>query len=883
MARKKMLKPSYLFFLIVLSLSLNALGQDTVKKNYLAERAKGQISIDGELTEEDWTTGTWEGGFVQNRPYENNQPSQKTEFKLVFDNDYVYVAIKAWDTAPDSIVKRLSRRDKLEGDNVGIVLDSYHDLRTGFSLSVSASGVKSDFIYSNDGTIEDPTWDPIWFTKTKIYPWGWAAEFKIPITQLRFEKNSNTIWGFEVFRQIYRHAEMDLWQPVARNASGFIHFCGELSGMGAIRPQKQLDITPYMVSSLHTYPKEEGNPFGDGSDTHIKTGVDAKIGVTNNLTLDVSINPDFGQVEADPSQVNLTGFETYFIEKRPFFIEGNNITRFPLGFGDGDLSEEQLFYSRRIGRRPSGDPELKDGEFMKSPDFTSIIGAAKLTGKTESGWSVGVIESVGNEEDAEIDYNGIRRKELIEPLTNYFVGRIQRDLNKGNTIIGAMVTNTNRKLGNSSLNDLLHKNGSTAGIDFKQYFKNKSWVLEVNSIFSQVNGSKNAITETQTSTSHLFQRPNGTRSFNHELTSLTGQGGNLQFGKIDGNLNMMFLTLWKSPGLELNDIGFLRSTDEILPVFYAGYKFNKPTGIMREANININEWNGWDFAGNFLFTGGNINGQIQFTNQWTLFGGLNFETKILSNTILRGGPALKVPGSKNINFMVMTDPRKKFSVHYTGVHSKYENGTGTMNLFSPELKYKPLNTLEIFLEPACNLIMNDLQYVDEIYSGGKPNYLLARIDSKTLSLSMRINYNIKPDLSIEYWGQPFIASGKYSRFKSVIQPKANNYAERFKLFNNQDIALNSSTNYYQVDEDGNGTTDYSFENPNFNVNEFLSNLVLRWEYIPGSVLFLVWSQNRSYETDKGEFDFAHNLNNLYNLERPSNVFLIKLSYRFGLH
>ena len=882
MTGRKMSIASNLFIILVFSLSINALGQETARKNYLAERAKGSITIDGELNEEDWTTGTWEGGFVQNRPYENNKPSQNTEFRLIFDNDNIYVAIKAYDSAPDSIVRRLSRRDNLEGDNVGIILDSYHDLRTGFSLSVSASGVKSDFIYANDGLIEDPTWDPIWFTKTKIYPWGWAAEFKIPITQLRFEKNSNTIWGFEVTRQIYRHAELDLWQPIARNASGFIHFFGELSGMGAIQPKKQMDITPYLVSSLHTYPKEEGNPFADGSDIHLKAGIDAKIGVTNNLTLDISINPDFGQVEADPSEVNLTGFESFFIEKRPFFIEGNNITRFPLGFGDGDLSQEQLFYSRRIGRRPSGDPDLKDGEFMKSPDFTSIIGAAKLTGKTESGWSVGVIESIGNEENAEIDFNGGRRKELIEPLTNYFVGRIQRDLNKGNTIIGAMMTNTNRKLGNSSLNDLLHKNSSSAGIDFKQYFKNKSWVLELNSVFSRVNGNKNAIAETQNSTSHLFQRPDATRSLNIERTSLTGQGGNFQFGKIEGNLNLMFLALWKSPGLELNDIGFLRSTDEILPVFYAGYKFNKPKGIMREANININEWNGWDFNGNFLFTGGNINGQIQLTNQWMFFGGINFETNILSNTILRGGPALKIPGSKNANFMVMTDPRKKFSVHYSGVHSWNENKTGYMNLFSPELKFKPLNTIQIFLEPALNISMNDFQYVDGIYSGGKPNYLMARINSKTLSLSMRVNYNITPDLSIEYWGQPFIASGKYSRFKSVVQPKANNYANRFKVFNNQNITLNSNTNYYSVDEDNNSSIDYSFENPDFNVNEFLSNMVLRWEYIPGSVLFLVWSQNRSFESDRGEFDFSHNLRNLYNYEKPTSVFLLKLSYRFGL-
>jgi hypothetical protein len=363
---------------------------------------------------------------------------------------------------------------------------------------------------------------------------------------------------------------------------------------------------------------------------------------------------------------------------------------------------------------------------------------------------------------------------------------------------------------------------------------------------------------------------------------LTGQGGNFQFGKIEGNLNLMFLALWKSPGLELNDIGFLRSTDEILPVFYAGYKFNKPKGIMREANININEWNGWDFNGNFLFTGGNINGQIQLTNQWMFFGGINFETNILSNTILRGGPALKIPGSKNANFMVMTDPRKKFSVHYSGVHSWNENKTGYMNLFSPELKYNPLNTVQIFLEPAFNISMNDFQYVDEIYSGGKQNYLMARINSKTLSLSMRVNYNITPDLSIEYSGQPFIASGKYSRFKSVAQPKASNYADRFKVFNSQNITLNSNTNYYSVDEDNNSSIDYSFENPDFNVNEFLSNMVLRWEYIPGSVIFLVWSQNRSFESDRGEFDFSHNLRNLYNYEKPANVFLLKLSYRFGL-
>ena len=874
-----------IFILLNFCFLTNLLSQENenTKKNYLAEKAKGTITIDGILDEKDWTEGNWEGNFVQNRPYENLKPKQKTEFKLVFDNENLYVAIKAFDTAPDSIGQRLSRRDFLNCDQVGIIFDSYHDLRTGFSFVVGASGVKSDYIYSDDGRNEDPTWDPIWYVKTRIYPWGWAAEIKIPITQLRFEKNSNSVWGFEVMRQIYRNDEMDLWQPIARNASGFIHYFGALSGLGAIKPKKQLDITPYVVSNVNTYPKEEGNPFADGSDTQAKVGLDAKIGVTNNLTLDVTINPDFGQVEADPSEVNLTGFETFFPEKRPFFIEGNNITRFPVGFGDGDLSQEQLFYSRRIGRKPSFEPDLRDGEYMKSPQSTSIIGAAKLTGKTESGWSVGLIESVGNEEYADLSYNGVRRKLMVEPLTNYFVGRIQKDLNKGNTIIGAMVTNTIRKLDDPTLADLLHKSASTAGLDFKQYFKNKSWIFEFNSIFSQVNGNPNAIAQTQSSTTHLFQRPDGYVAYDPARKTLLGQGGNLQFGKIEGNLNVMFLTMWKSPGLELNDVGFLRSTDLILPVIFAGYKFNKPKGIMRQANINLNEWNGWDYSGNFLFTGGNINGQIQFTNQWLVFGGINFESNITSNTLLRGGPALKVPDDYSFNLNVMSDSRKKVTAHYKEVHAWSSDKGGFMNMISPEIRYRPINALEFSFEPAVVNQKNDLQYVNEISNAGKTNYLLGRLDSKTISLSARVNLNITPDLSLQYWGQPFIASGKFTNYKTVLKPKANNYKERFNLFNNQQITYNSKDNIIAIDDNLDGKADFTFDNPDYNVNVYLSNLVLRWEYIPGSVLFLVWSQNRHYENSIGQFDFAQNLNNLYNNEKPSNVFLIKLSYRFGLH
>jgi len=384
-------------FLLVLSFLLisqfSLFSKELDKKRYLAEKCSSPIVVDGNFDEPVWS-GQWENGFVQREPYENASPSQQTQFRILFDDENIYVGIKAFDTSTDSIVTRLARRDKMDGDVVGVMFDSYHDLRTAFAFFVSASGVKTDEIFSDDGAVEDLTWDPIWYVKTLKQSWGWSTEMKIPLTQLRFDKASHEVWGFDVIRKLFRKNELSLWQPISRTSPGFTHLFGELAFNSELKPRKQIDLTPYVTSSLNTYPKEDGNKFSTGQDTKLNGGLDGKIGITNNLTLDFTVNPDFGQVEADPSVVNLTAYETFYVEKRPFFIEGNNITRFPVGFGDGDLSTEQIFYSRRIGRRPQGDPVLRDGEFVKMPDYTPILAAAKITGKTSKGWSVGVIESV---------------------------------------------------------------------------------------------------------------------------------------------------------------------------------------------------------------------------------------------------------------------------------------------------------------------------------------------------------------------------------------------------------------------------------------------------------------------------------------------------------
>jgi hypothetical protein len=868
---------------LLLFTCFSAYSEEPAKKIYTAQKCISPVIIDGIPDDPVWGNN-WEDGFIQREPYEKGQPSQRTSFQLVYDDEYIYVAIKAFDTAPDSIVSRLSRRDKMDGDQVGIVIDSYHDLRTAFMFSVSASGVKSDEILSEDGAVEDLTWDPIWFVKTKIHDWGWCAELKIPLTQLRFEKKSKEVWGFDVHRFLFRKNELSLWQHISRTAPGFVSFMGELAFQGELKPRRQIDLTPYVNSSMKSYPKEEGNMLETGHGTKLNAGLDGKIGVTNNLTLDFTINPDFGQVEADPSQVNLTAYETFYVEQRPFFIEGKNITRYPLGFGDGDLSFEQLFYSRRIGRKPQYTPDTDNGVFAQTPSFTSILGAAKLTGKSSKGWSVGVIESVGAEETALIDSAGHRHREAVEPLTNYFVGRIQKDINKGNTIIGLMGTSTDRRLESDALISLLHKNGRSGAFDFKQYFNHKNWLVQLNTVFSNVKGSKEALAETQTSSAHLFQRPDASHlTYDSNRTSLSGNGGNFQLSKIGGNLNCLLATMWKSPGLEINDIGYLRSTDEFFQVLWAGYKFTKPTGIMRSSRINFNQWNAWNYAGEHLYTGGNFNGHVQFKNQWALHSGINIESETLSASQLRGGPAMLIPGNKSYWYFIESDVRKKLSIQYQGQHARSNFGSASTDQFSPIIRYQPFNTLEFTFEPSYILNKNDIQYVEKCDYGNAKRYVLGSLHQQLLSFSMRINVNLTPNLTLQYWGQPFATSGNYNQLKMVTQSRNPGYENRFHIYDSVQLQNPDPDNNYAVDEDRDGVLDYKFENPNFNFNEFLSNLVVRYEYVPGSVVYFVWSQSRQYQTETGKFDLSQNLGGLYNQEKPTNTLMVKFSYRIALH
>ncbi len=876
---KQVLATPGLFICLLLLFAVPASGQNPEKKTYTATAITKAPVIDGLLDDSAWQNGDWMGGFTQHEPFNEAPPTQKTEFKILFDDDNLYVAIKAFDTNPDSIVQRLTRRDQTDGDMAGVGIDSYHDLRTAFVFSVSAGGVKFDQMMTENGDNEDESWDPNWWVKTSVNTEGWVAEMKIPFSQLRFEKNGNSVWGLQVFRQVYREEETDFWQHIPKDAPGFVHLFGEMSGVESIEPKKIFDITPYGVANAETYKREPGNPFADGKDASLNAGVDAKIGVTNNLTLDLSINPDFGQVEADPSEVNLSAYETFFEEKRPFFIEGANITTFGIGIGDGGVGNDNLFYSRRIGRRPSLYPGLQPGEYTSVPRFSTILGAAKLTGKTSHGLSVGFIESVTAKEMAEIDNDGDRRFETVEPLTNYFVGRVQKDFDKGNTIIGGMLTGTHRNL-DPAISDFFHKSAYTGGLDFTHYWNQKEWSFNVNAAFSQVNGSANAIASAQRSPARYFQRPdNDYTHYDAELTSLSGSGGRAQLYHQKGHWSAIAVLLWKTPGFELNDIGYLRQADQLFSLLWGQYRVWEPKKFYRSYSINGDYYHVWDFGGNRLGDGIEGNFNMDFKNFWFVFAGSSLNLNRISNTLLRGGPRMKVPGSANVRLFVHTDQRKKVSFNaFAHINKGFEQNSKDWNI-DGGITIKPINTLSVSINPGYSASFEELQYLEQRDFNGDERYLFGSIDRTTVYASIRFNLNITPDLTLQYWGQPFVATGKYKDYKYISDPMAGSYRNRFVTYAGGQITTNDDG--FFIDENTDGTFDYSFGKQDFDVQEFLSNFVVRWEYSPGSSVYLVWNQTREGFNPSGHLHFGDDLSDLFS-EKPHNIFLVKFSYRFGL-
>jgi hypothetical protein len=762
-------------------------------------------------------------------------------------------------------------------------IDSRADERTAYSFTLSLSGTRGDEYISDDGNNWDGNWDPVWEGATAVDAEGWTAETRIPLSQLRFDPAKNRPWGLQVHRRHFRAGERSTWQEIPRDTRGWVSKFGDLCGIENLAPARRIEVLPYAVLQHERFAAEAGNPFRDGTENHLTGGLDAKVGLGNDFSLDLTVNPDFGQIEADPSEVNLTAFETFFQEKRPFFIEGADVLSLPLApaMTGGAFTRDRLFYSRRIGKSPSFSPDLGDGEFADVPDQTSILGAAKLSGKTAGGLSVGLLESVTARERADIAGPSGDRQETVEPLTSYMVGRVAQDLRGGQTVIGGMLTSVARSIDDPHL-AFLERRAWAGGLDLQHYFHDRDYRLEVRLLGSHLRGSETAILGAQTASARYYQRPDNRHAdVDSGRTTLGGHAGSAMLTRTGNNTNLSYQIggAWRSPGFEINDLGYMRSADEINHFAWAGYSRRNPFWIFNRWQLNANEWVDWDFSGMPLRTAVNVNTNGQFRSQHSAYLSATRTFESISNTELRGGPSSRWPGYWEFEANYETDERRKLQAE-VGAWA-YRRDEDSRNVWSTwaSLAYQPTNSLRISGNPSYERNANEMQYVQTSSTDDGDRYLFGRLDQRTVSLTFRLDLCLTPALTVQYYGAPFISAGTFGEFKRITDPRADRYADRFHGFTGAEITATESG--YDIDEDVDGTADYAIDNPDFNVRDFNSNLVLRWEYDPGSTLYLVWSQGRTDFIDNGRFRLGDDLDALF-ATHPEDVFLLKFNKWFSL-
>jgi hypothetical protein len=839
------------------------------KRVYHAVRLTGPApKVDGKLDDACWAQGEWAGDFIQREPHEGQPGSQPTLLKILYDDKYVYVAIRAFDKELATQPRLRGKRDEFTGDIVGVNFDSYFDKRTGFEFDLTSGGSKIDLLLKNDSW--DTNWNAVWDGKVGTEADAWVAEFRIPFSQLRYGSQPEQIWGLHSWRWINRLQEESDWQLLPMDSPGLVYSFGELQGIRDLPPSRRIELLPYVLGKYANTAKEPDNPYRQGTKTDFEGGLDAKIGLASNLTADLTVNPDFGQVEADPSEINLTTYETFFAEKRPFFLEGKNIF-------DYGINDDVMFYSRRIGRAPAYDPPTSG--FKDSPTSTQILGAAKLTGKTPAGLSVGVVQGFTDREVADISENGIERHQAVEPMTSYTVARVQQDIDKGVTQVGGIFTATARSLHDDALN-FLPRNAYTGGLDVLHYWSDRTYFLKLQGAGSRVDGSPTAIRSLMLNPVHNYQRPDATHlGVEDGATHLDGTGGAIRIGKDNNGLWRYYANVdWRSPGLELNDLGYLKTADVLRQSAQLQY-FDTTSGrLLRRRDLRLVETGTHDFSGKKLQQEIEFHGELTTNSKWWFSSELHWVSDLLDTRVLRGGPAVRTPGHTSLWLAAQTDSSKtrQFELEFTKARS-FE-GHSQYTEIAPRFTARLHNIVNLEARVSYVRDVEDFQYVGTATTAaGASRYVMGQINQHTLSTTVRVDVNLSPELSLSYYGSPFVSTGRFAGFKLVTDPRAARYEDRFRRLD-ADTTYNPARNSYGVNDPAGA---FTFANPNFSWRELKSNLVLRWEYQAGSTAYLVWSQNRGSGDFLGEFSAGSEYRRLFQAH-PDNTFLVKFSYWFAL-
>jgi len=850
-----------------------------------ALRVVNPVTIDGRLLETDWQRPGYTR-FTQREPVESAPPTEKTEVWFAYDDEALYVAARCYDSQPDSIVTRIGRRDaEVSSDWFYVGIDSYHDRRSGFYFAVNPGGSVIDGTFYNDEST-DNSWDGVWEAATWIDGGGWSLEMKIPYSQLRFPNEESYTWGVACYRHIERKKEEDWFPMVPKKESGFVSRFPDLTGIRDIHPPSRVEILPYTVTSTKlTNQFSPGDPFHRDVKFSGNMGADLKVGLGSNLTLTAAINPDFGQVEVDPAVVNLTQFETFYEEKRPFFVEGSDFFSFGNGGSNNNwnfnFSSPNFFYSRRIGRPPEG--SVRHGGFVDMPDRTAILGAAKISGKISDGWSIGSLHAVTPRETADIDSSGVRFADIVEPLTSYNVVRTQYQFNKGHQAVGIIGSAVLRDLSEPYLTGEFNTRAYIFGadgwtnLDSAQTYVVTSWLAT-----SRAEGSRERITSLQQAPLHYYQRPDAPYvRLDTAATSLSGYAGRVAINKQKGNFYLNAAFGFVTPGFEPNDMGFIFRTDLLNAHIVLGYQWFTPDGFFRQKSLYLATSKAFDFAGRKINDGYFLFYNFTLMSYWQAQTTFNFNREKIDDNGTRGGPALLTLNNYNLQLQLNSDSRQPFVLQAQAQLLRVESGSHQVDV-SPGIVWKPSSRVTVSFAPEINNYFTMGQWVVNVADpaaratyGGR--YIFGELDQREVSANIRLDWTFTPTLTLQLYLQPLISVGAFRNFKELRQPGTFTFNVYGK--DNGSTITRDAGGDYEVDPDGPGPgAPFTITNPDFNYKSLRGNVVLRWEYLPGSTLYLVWTQSRTNYDNAGDFSFGRDLGRLIGSADHENVFLLKLAY-----
>ncbi|HSJ09019.1 MAG TPA: DUF5916 domain-containing protein [Longimicrobiales bacterium] len=871
-----------------------ARSDDIARPGVRAAALSGSIQVDGKLDDAAWAAVQPATDFLQFDPASGHPATQRTEIRFAYDDHALYIGARMYDDEGAAGVRsRLGRRDDgVEGDNIQFVLDTFHDHTGRTFFQVNPSGVKSDA--GQAAAFMDPSWDPVWEAATQVDSLGWTAELRIPFSQLRFGETST--WGMQVWRYVERINELSMWAFWARDESGGPALFGHLEALDVPTRQLGVELLPYLVGRAERItPVQPDNPFLSDAKNSWRIGGDVKAILGSTLTLDATINPDFGQVEVDPAVVNLSAFETFFPERRPFFVEGSGL----FGFGSmscffcSNTQSLSLFYSRRIGRRPQG---FVSGaaEYVSMPENTTILGAAKVTGRTKGGWQLGVLNAVTGSERADAQSPlDTRFTEEVEPLTNYGVARVRRNFAQGNLQLGAIATSVVRRFDNDALRGLLTEHAEAVGVDWQAFWKNRAYSLMGQLALSNVAGDSAAIARIQRAPARYYQRPdraardNGflTDGYDTSLGGMRGIGGYTRIAKQAGTWQWEAQANFRTPGFEANDLAFLTRTDYVQAGGNLRYQKTQPTKYTRYFGVTAGLQQQYNFEGDR--TDGQYHASVytDLQNFWSTGLFTLYRPETFDDRLTRGGAMVRKPALNFVGGHFGSDSRRKVVLNGNVEGGRTSEGGRDFSV-GANARFKPASNLSIAIGPNFSRNSSVAQFVGRYNDPTATHFfdqrvIFAGLEQRTLSMTARVNATFSPTLTLEVFAQPFISSGDYDAFKEFTAPRT---LDKHTFDASQVTALRTAAgrdSVYVIDADRNpGTQNISFRNPDFNVRSLRGNAVLRWEYRPGSTLFLVWQQQRSGQQSYGDFDLGRDAGAVFSAN-PDNIFLMKVSYWFG--